>query len=164
MRLRFAAAWALSVLLIVGPFNVAPVEAHCPGGNPVRSYAYGGRSIQSASYWANGVEAWIGYTNPNTCTNNQGNAFSTEFVNISRNGANDGWVQVGWTKREAYSAPRVKCEFKGTSSTGFGTYTTGRRRFPQPLMSSSSFTAAGLANGAARWTVSSNSTLIPRVS
>lgn len=53
----------------------------------------------------------IQWTNPNPCSRPDGGAFTLEGVNLSRTGANDGWVQVGWVRRQAYSFPTMYCEF-----------------------------------------------------
>ena len=88
-----------------------PVFAHCPGGAEVSAYASGGQSVQGQSAWADSIEGWIGYTNPNVCTNTNGNAVTFQFVNICREGTCDGWVQAGWMKLQGWSAPRYYCEW-----------------------------------------------------
>jgi len=122
LRMSWMRAGARMLLALVTAGSLMPAQpvlADCPGGNPGYSYASGGQSIQGSANWANGIEGWIGYVNPSPCRNNLGNAFSAEYVNLSRTSTNDGWVQVGWTKRQGWSAPRVYCEFTGTAGTGF---------------------------------------------
>lgn len=111
---RIMVVATIAALVAMGmPSGAGVASAHCPGGAPKRTNVVGTLILGGAS---TGIEGWIGYTNPNPCANNQGNAFSAEYVTLSRTWDNQGWVQTGWIKRQGWSAPRYYCEFTGNNN------------------------------------------------
>ena len=80
-------------------------SAHCPGTFPPggRQHASGVDAVPAST----AVRALIGYTNPAVCSNGvAGSAFTLEGVNLRSNDCIGGWVQTGWIKRRALTAPR----------------------------------------------------------
>ncbi len=107
---------AISVLIaigsLVGPVGTDTALAHCPGTDPGaswRAYAAGSQGFS----WTNveGMRARIEWGNGNPCSLPSGQAFTLESVTVCRDGTCDGWLQVGWVKRQGYSGPNMYCEF-----------------------------------------------------
>ena len=114
-----AIALAMALVVTISGVGVREATAHCPFLPGEYGYAIGTRGLSST---AEGVQATIEYANPNPCSNQSGDAFSAERITLGRTGSMDGWVQVGWIRREYWAAPILFCEFTPRSSGGTGTW------------------------------------------
>lgn len=117
-RLRQAtvAATAIACSLTLSGIGAGIVAAHCPDVDGVSTEV--GHLVLGSGQTAEGVEGTIEYTNPNPCSNSNNSSFSAEAVTLARTWNNDGWVQMGWIRREAWTVPRYYCEFRGTAASG----------------------------------------------
>jgi len=97
---RASVAAALTLAVAAELAVVSPSQAHCPNQLPPSNIGVAGsQTISSGGVRA--VRATIEWTNPNPCTIPVATlASSLEMVNLSRDGINNGFVQVGWVDRE----------------------------------------------------------------
>jgi len=115
-----AVAFGLAALCLLPSLTLPPrALGHCPGTAPNIDWRAYGAGTLSVSPNADGVQGSIEWTNPNPCSNQFGNGFTNEAVTLAQNGNLNGWVQVGWHKRQGMTSPKMFCEYTGETGTGY---------------------------------------------